>query len=810
MKHPARTEPLSDAELRRIADQVLEDARADAIAPAITQLLQGTRLDALRKAGAALLADGHLDLAELVFRALVDRPNIGPWVAIGMARVAGLRGNHEVAASSWRDCLNRFADDAQPWWFANYAAALWSCGRADEEALVLEDMARRFPDTAETMAIQAGFAARREEWARALSLWTQCVERHAKDARPEWLNGQAKALFGLWRPQEALERWQETIEQFPNFIPAYVAMAAAAQELGLWSRARQCLHRLIVSFPDSVKPEWLAGEAKCAMQKQNYRTADRMLAALDKRFPDSPMAAQCAVQFALQRDFGIDTLFRLVEDAHRRFPNDRHLSALRVWALVAAGRFADAEALVERLEAGQNDAFALVGRWRIVMDRDGYAAIAESARCAVTGRSWAVQQGLHIGEFLLSTWAVWALELALVLFDDLNKRFPGRIGIVGHRARALIMLRQDRRASELIESVPTLYQGRQILELRAWAAARRGEEERAKQIWRAILRRNYFPALHGADPVLELLTPERVTADARGVTAFLNVRNELGNLPEFLRHHRQLGIRRFVIVDNMSTDGGGSFLQEQPDVILYRTADDFHAAGSGMRWINVLIERHGAGGWCLYADCDESFIYPGWEWTPISRLTEYLDREGAEGVAAYMLDLFPERLFDAAGNPATHVDCRYYDADFVWIGQVRTPYRQPVGGVRTRLFGAHEYLHKVALFKSACGLHVGSHETTPLRMSAVTGTLFHYKLLSLALKSANWQQGDGGNPFMADRSFDLMRRYVRYTSHLATLRSADLRLPGVSQTVTDSLTLAERGLMQAPPEFRHWLGRSAG
>ena len=54
-----------------------------------------------------------------------------------------------------------------------------------------------------------------------------------------------------------------------------------------------------------------------------------------------------------------------------------------------------------------------------------------------------------------------------------------------------------------------------------------------------------------------------------GLRLFSMMRNERDLLPLFLDHYRKLGIARFVIVDNDSSDGSHEWLIDQPDVELY-------------------------------------------------------------------------------------------------------------------------------------------------------------------------------------------------------------------------------------------------
>lgn len=863
-------------ELTSIAKRILEQAPAGALPSPIARLLRERTIGALRDAAAALLAGERFELAEMVFRAFAERPDIDPWAIAGLAKVLARRGDPEAAVIAWRDCLSRFADhvephwlielaqserqsgwvaeaeatlrrcceqfpkfapsaaaladllaktsrpaqagatwqtairdfseDALPWWFSGLASAMRDADSPEQAEVARQEMDRRFPKAAATLSMQARAAAERQDWNRALGLWTECLDRHPTSMAPTSLNGQAKALFRLWRIEEALEIWRDLIKRFPDFIPVHAEMGAALLELGNFAAAQQCFSAMIVRFPDKLRPEWFANLAQSLHSQQKGHLGGLVLAELESRFPDLPLACRERYRFSFEMEFGLDAQSTLIENAVRRFPGDRGFLAAHVVMLLAFGRLADAEKIVKALEAKENDSYAIISRWRFDLDRSGGELVKQTEQRIVMGRAWPLGQGLAMGLFLLELWSVWAAELARFLFDDLATRFPNQIRVVCARARTLIMLQEDHLALKLIESIPLLYQTADVLELRAWAAAQRGEDDQAKEVWKTVLSRKYIPAIHRPKPAMKLLTPEDRASGPKGVTAFILFRNELPLLPEFLQHHRKLGIRRFVFIDYMSSDDSSAILLHQPDVILYRCEDSFQLSSAGMRWKNALIKRHGGGGWCLHVDVDEMFIYPGWETTPLSRLTEYLDREDMEGVSAFMLDVFPQRLFDEAGEPTRYTEYRYYDSDYAWMGLVRPPYLRPAGGVRSRLFQAQEFQHKVPLIKSSCGLALNAHETTHLRFANITGALLHYKLLNLAIRGKKLRSSDGANPFVpTNRGAEIVRRHERYASRLASMRNVDLFKAGVSEELADSLTLADRGLMQAPRQFRDWL-----
>jgi hypothetical protein len=93
----------------------------------------------------------------------------------------------------------------------------------------------------------------------------------------------------------------------------------------------------------------------------------------------------------------------------------------------------------------------------------------------------------------------------------------------------------------------------------------------------------------------------------------------------FFQHYRAMGVDRFYIVDNESSDGTTEYLASQPDVHLFRTTDRYGESGSGTAWMNALLAEFGVGCWCVTVDIDELLIFPGSEQTPLRRLTAHLD-----------------------------------------------------------------------------------------------------------------------------------------------------------------------------------------
>ena len=193
------------------------------------------------------------------------------------------------------------------------------------------------------------------------------------------------------------------------------------------------------------------------------------------------------------------------------------------------------------------------------------------------------------------------------------------------------------------------------------------------------------------------LTPvaDRTARIASGdVLCFLCARNEAQRLPHFLAHHRALGVRHFLAVDNASTDATPDLLRDQPDVSLWQTAASYKASRFGMDWLTWLLMRHGQGHWCLTLDADELLIYPYWQTRPLPALTQWLETQGRDSFGALTIDMYPEGPVSQGevapeSDPIHHL--AWFDAGN-YLVQVQPRMRNLwiQGGARARAFFAAE------------------------------------------------------------------------------------------------------------------------
>lgn len=255
------------------------------------------------------------------------------------------------------------------------------------------------------------------------------------------------------------------------------------------------------------------------------------------------------------------------------------------------------------------------------------------------------------------------------------------------------------------------------------------------------------------------LTPLRDRTEdiaAGAILCFSTVRNEMERLPFFLRHHRALGVDRFLIVDNGSDDGTTQWLADQPDVSIWTTPHGYKASRFGVDWLTILLARYGHGHWCLALDADELFVYAHHDRRSLRALTDWLDVTGRPSMGAMMLDMYPRGPLgsgtsDPQKDPIKGIP--YFDAgNYVMVCQSKLQNLWVQGGPRARAFFHAEpsrapTLSKVPLVRwDRRFAYVSStHSLLPRRLNHVydtrggeapTGVLLHTKFLPTILSKS--------------------------------------------------------------------------
>jgi hypothetical protein len=297
------------------------------------------------------------------------------------------------------------------------------------------------------------------------------------------------------------------------------------------------------------------------------------------------------------------------------------------------------------------------------------------------------------------------------------------------------------------------------------------------------------------------LVPVRTAGDAAAgepVLLVSVVRDERGTLPQFLDHYRRLGVGRFVVVDNGSTDGSAAYLAAQADVDLYASRDSFRWPMK-QAWINRIIARYGYDRWYLYVDADEYLVFDGEE-RGLVALLGFAEARGLRRVRGMLVDMYGAAPLVAPGGTGPLAErFPYFDGDSyaerLVLGRISR-----TGGPRTRVFSTAAEallpeLSKYPLFHIRRGeVFHGPHCLYPYRdnyASPCLVGLLHYKFTEGFVAKARRA--------VRERSYwQESLEYRRYLLALEADRGLRLVYPG-TRTYGGAADLVRAGLIEPIP-----------
>jgi glycosyl transferase family 2 len=241
--------------------------------------------------------------------------------------------------------------------------------------------------------------------------------------------------------------------------------------------------------------------------------------------------------------------------------------------------------------------------------------------------------------------------------------------------------------------------------------------------------------------------PLHQTVHEDEVVLVLLGRNVSPNLETFFKHHRSLGVRHVLYVDNGSTDDSLDKAISIGNITVASCSAEFKKYQNYIR--NYCAQKYYSGGWRLMLDADELFDYPGSSQLSLSQLVMELNKRRYTAVVAQMLDMVPPgRLLDYPGTTLeeavrTHIGyhldgikCFDYHSDeyklhwfFAQNGIANSDIKILHGGIRALLFGENCMLTKHPLFKTNSGINPMPHPhvSTGLNCAGFSALISHYK-----------------------------------------------------------------------------------
>jgi hypothetical protein len=98
-------------------------------------------------------------------------------------------------------------------------------------------------------------------------------------------------------------------------------------------------------------------------------------------------------------------------------------------------------------------------------------------------------------------------------------------------------------------------------------------------------------------PTLVRTDHRSVNNNRTEIRAFMTVRDEKLRLPHSLDHHRKLGVSRFFVIDNGSTE----FLLAQSDCHVFLTRESYAESRYGLEWQPSRVLKKGVA---KFVHCD--------------------------------------------------------------------------------------------------------------------------------------------------------------------------------------------------------------
>jgi tetratricopeptide (TPR) repeat protein len=681
------------------------------------------------------------------------------------------------------------------------AYALLQDGAYDEAAKVFEVMIATLPNADHGHVGLAWIAESQWKWRLAIERWDRCLKVAPDRQRIQATARKAHCLVRIGQIKKATELFTSISDSIAGLEGlAHVATLEESRSV-----ARRCWEKCMSEFPDQVGG--FLGMARLLCDCDDYEEAQELLSHIIAVWPESIAAgmllARCATAMKDWETAGIQWDVLLAGDGS----NNKEVRIGYSRYLAAQG---DAGKIDSYLQTPSADPIAKNEcLLEFHLARDDYGPVVECARKLVKLEPQKPWRRLQYATLLIRHGSLNELRTAVKVLGDLYSESSESVEIKAHLIEGYIRLGLERQANELLESIPFDEKRIGIEQLRAWAFHQGNDDRGAKRCWERLLQRHYMQAIHGRVRNLIRIDESDVSIRPEDIVLFSVMRNEEPRLNRFLKHYRNLGVDRFVILDNMSTDNTARALLGNNDVVLYQTSDHFSMSSCGARWVNELISRHGKKNWCLFVDADESLMFPECENLTLHALTDYLNENDYEAMMAPLLDMYPAKL--SVGNVQGHVadrldDYSFFDNERHVCAHLICPYKEIFGGVRRRLFNLYNLSNKAPLINGAAGVKfiLTTHQITPAKMADVSGTLLHYHLFYLLEGKYRALFSNA----IAHREFP--------SNSLERLRSRDL-LPNVaalpsllyesSIQLKSSNQLVDLGLMQTSENFLKWRSR---
>lgn len=327
-------------------------------------------------------------------------------------------------------------------------------------------------------------------------------------------------------------------------------------------------------------------------------------------------------------------------------------------------------------------------------------------------------------------------------------------------------------------------------------------------VYRYIQKHLHRREIKKSAELMKRLDKEAIPSHLNEIRLFMVVRNEELRIPYIVKRYRAMGVDRFFIVDNNSTDGTIEQISGQDDIHVFHTKESYKIHWNWMEW---LLENFGRNRWCVVIDADELFVYPHYEVHNLKSLCAYLDQCRQTAMNCVLLDMYSEgetgNINYRSGDDFLKA-CSFFDP---WSFRKKTirhrnrktfrtyPFEAFYGGMRNRVFGIDNCATKIPLVKygESVFLHPGMHSVDGAMLSELQGAVLHFKYL----------QDFGGRVREEVEREIHYKKATEYKAYLKKLESEERTIFHNQDSIRyeNSAQLQRLGFVKSSPEFETFL-----
>lgn len=638
--------------------------------------------------------------------------------------------------------------------------------------------------------------------------------------------GLARVMMKQGDHQGSLEAWLEVKDKWPDKINGHLGAAICHKNLSEYEKAFQTIEQAFGIFPSNVQlldelvdviyrsQDYQKGydkleklvfdntemleyqKARLLVKLKKFDEAEQKFKAVIEQYPNFARVYLGFADFYKEQRRDKENI-PLLQSAYEKFSTNQSIVGRFIQALMDLSENERAyEVYNKSLRDKENPDNLLKYRHLINQFGDKKVDIAKLYKKYPHHLDIAVKYA----QICLNSYEQDVLEKGVNILKEMQQKNPHLNWLKVRLVHALLKANNESEAITVAKSISNLQNDTATLAVLAWLAQKEGDFDKSKELWREITDKKYFSSIHGNIGDLTYKGNKEIIVEKDDILMFSTMFNEMIHIPFLLDYYRKLGVNKFFITDNNSTDETAEYLLAQPDVYYFWASSSYKEAGDGMAWSNYLMDKYAQGNWCVVIDADEYLVYPNIENKKLPELTKYLDEQGYEALASFMLAMYPEdvehQLNIKSGDNLIEKS-PYFCREHYFKPDVMCPYIHVSGGFYYKSIKMYNtWSTKTPLIKRVRDIkHISSnHLINSAKVADITSCLLHFKMVGDFEKKARLhieRKEHGGGA-------DAYKQYVKLYGDGQNEKFTDVE--GTTK-YENSQQLVELGLIKNPRGF---------